>query len=123
MFVHATSPKRGAKRSIASGIAFAAFAAALDAEIPTASIAAVDAAPYPAVTLRSRGIVSASPLLAQGASERVLHSFHNNGTDGSQPVADLIDVNGVLYSTTTRTASSMARRVSVGNMTTEPSLN
>ena len=34
-----------------------------------------------------------------GGKEKVLHSF-GNGTDGKQPFAGLIDVNGTLYGTT-----------------------
>jgi uncharacterized repeat protein (TIGR03803 family) len=33
-------------------------------------------------------------------AETVVHSFQNNGTDGIEPVASLIDVHGVLYGTT-----------------------
>lgn len=33
-------------------------------------------------------------------ADRVLHSFQDNGTDGYNPSASLIDVNGILYGTT-----------------------
>jgi uncharacterized repeat protein (TIGR03803 family) len=37
--------------------------------------------------------------ISTGGMERVLHSF-GNGTDGSNPIADLIDAGGTLYGTT-----------------------
>ncbi len=46
MFMHATSPGRAGKRSIATGVAFTAFAAALNAGVPAASIAAPLAGPH-----------------------------------------------------------------------------
>ncbi|HEY3637408.1 MAG TPA: choice-of-anchor tandem repeat GloVer-containing protein [Rhizomicrobium sp.] len=36
----------------------------------------------------------------KGNKETVLYSFQNNGTDGSYPVAGLINVKGILYGTT-----------------------
>ena len=39
-------------------------------------------------------------------AEKVVYSFQNNGTDGSFPLADLIDVNGMLYGTTIYGGSS-----------------
>ncbi len=40
--------------------------------------------------------------ITTSGTENVLHSFGGSGTDGSLPVAGLVNVNGVLYGTTTR---------------------
>ncbi len=103
MFVHATGGGGTAIRSIAIGIVLSTFAVALEAGVPTASIAASTADPHLAVALRSAGMprmpYSRQPDSSKSAQEKVLYSF-TGGADGDGPGAGLIDVSGVLYGTT-----------------------
>jgi uncharacterized repeat protein (TIGR03803 family) len=46
------------------------------------------------------GAVTQPTLNARAGTDVILHSFQNNGTDGTGPVSSLINLNGTLYGTT-----------------------
>ena len=93
--VFSVSPTTGAEAVVHS------FLAGTDGEYPYASVIDVKGMLYGTTdeggAYGDGTVFSVNPTTG---AEKVLHSFDNNGTDGLNPVAGLLNVKGTLYGTT-----------------------